>query len=103
MGKHLDDYFIQNGYRVIAIYGMSYIGEPLLSELEGTKVKVAYGIDRNAVRIYTDIDIISIEEPLAKVDAVVIIAITFYDEIKQELKEKIDCLIISLKDILYGI
>ncbi len=35
------------------------------------------------------------------VDAIVVTAITFYDEIKEELSRKIDCPIISLEDILY--
>lgn len=102
-GKNLADYLEKKGYKKIAIYGMSYAGDTLINELEGTKVHVAYGIDRNAQSIYTDIDVVSIDEQLDEVDAVVVTAITFFDEIEEALSEKIDCPIISLEDILYEI
>lgn len=100
-GKNLADYLEKMGYKKIAIYGMSFAGDTLIGELEGTKVQVAYGIDRNAERIYTGIDVVSMDEPLDEVDAVVVTAVTFFDEIEKALSEKIDCPIISLEDILY--
>ena len=87
-GKNLASYFEYNGYKKIAIYGMSYAGETLLSELKGTDVQVAYGIDRNTL------------EP---VDAVVVTAITFFDEIESKLSDKVNCPIISLEDVLYEV
>lgn len=82
---------------------MSYAGETLVDELRGTEVKVVYGIDKNADTIYSDIDVFSMEDDLAKVDAVVVTAITFFDEIEENLSEKLDCPILSLEDILYEI
>ena len=41
----LEDYFLQKGYHTIAIYGMNYVGVRLYEELEGTSIKVLYGID----------------------------------------------------------
>lgn len=102
-GKNLASYFEHNGYKKIAIYGMSYAGETLLSELKGTDVKVAYGIDRNADRLYTDVDVVSMEDSLEPVDAVVVTAVTFFDEIESKLSEKVSCPIISLEDILYEV
>lgn len=102
-GKSLVDYFRDNGYRRIAIYGMSYAGETLLDELRATDIEVAYGIDKNADGIYLDLDVVTMEEKLEKVDAVVVTAITFFDEIEKSLLEKVDCPIISLEDILYEI
>ncbi len=46
-GKNLSSYFEENGYHKIAVYGMSYAGETLVNELEGTNIEVAYGIDQN--------------------------------------------------------
>ena len=43
------------------------------------------------------------EDDLKPVDAIVVTAITFFDEIKEKLSEKIDCPIISLEDILYEV
>lgn len=102
-GKNLSSYLEKNGYKKIAIYGMNYVGETLLSELEGTGVQVAYGIDRNADGIYSEIDIVTMEDSLEEVDAVVVTAITFFDEIEEKLCEKISCPIISLEDILYEV
>lgn len=102
-GKNLVSYFEKNGYKKIAIYGMSYAGETLLDELKGSDVQVAYGIDKNADGIYADVETVSMEDPLEEVDAIVVTAITFFDDIKEKLSEKISCPIISLEDILYEV
>ena len=90
-GKNLASYFEENGYKKIAVYGMSYAGETLVDELRGSNIQVAYGIDRKADNIYADIDIVTMDDVLEKVDAVVVTAITFFDEIEVKLSEKIDC------------
>ena len=102
-GKNLSSYFQKNGYKKIAIYGMSYAGETLVDELKNSSIIVAYGIDQKAGSIYADIDIVSMDNNLEEVDAVVVTAIAFFDEIEQKLSERLDCPIISLEDILYEI
>lgn len=102
-GKNLSSYFEKNGYTKIAVYGMSYAGETLINELENSTVTVAYGIDRNADSLYADIDIVSMDDDLEEVDAIIVTAITFFDEIEEKLSEKMDCPIISLDDILYEV
>lgn len=100
-GKNLASSLEQKGYKKIAIYGLSYAGETLIRELQGTNVQIAYGIDRNADSICVDIDIVTMEEKLSEVDAVVVTAISYFQEIKNKLIEKIKCPVISLEDILY--
>lgn len=102
-GKNLSEYFERNGYKRIAIYGMSYAGETLSDELKGTGISVAYGIDKKADSIYADMDIFSMEDRLEPVDAIVVTAVTFFDEIEEKLSEKMDCPIISLEDVLYEV
>lgn len=102
-GKNLASYFEKNGYRKIAVYGMSYAGETLLDELRGTNIQIAYGIDKNADEIYADVNIVSMEDSLEEVDAVVVTAITFFEEIEEKLSHKINCPIVSLEDIIYVI
>lgn len=102
-GINLSLYFEKNGYKKIAIYGMSYVGETLLDELRNTGIDVAYGIDKNEDGIYSDIEIFSMERELEKVDAVIVTAITFFGEIERALKSKMDCPIVSLEDILYEV
>ena len=102
-GQGLAVYFETNGYKKIAIYGMSYAGETLVDELKNTGITVAYGIDKRADSLYADLDIVSMEDGLGDVDAIVVTAITFFDEIEEQLLEKIDCPILSLEDILYEV
>ena len=102
-GKNLSSYFESNGYKKIAIYGMSYAGERLIDELKNTSIEVAYGIDQRATSLYADVDIVTMDNILENVDAIVVTAITFFDEIEEKLVEKIDCPIISLEDILYEV
>lgn len=102
-GKNLSAYFEKNNYRKIAVYGMSYAGERLIDELNGTTVEVVYGIDKNADAIYADVDVVTIDDNLGAVDAVVVTAVTFYDEIERELAGKMESPILSLEDILYEI
>lgn len=102
-GKNLAEYFEKNGYKRIAVYGMSYAGETLLDELDGTGVEVVYGIDKNAGAIYLDVDIKTMDDDLEEPDAVVVTAITFFDEIEEGLNKKLKCPVLSLEDILYEI
>lgn len=102
-GKSILTYFHENGYKRIAIYGMSYVGERLYDELKNTDVEIAYAIDRNADRIYADIDILTMDDDLNEVDAVIVTPITFFDELEEQLIEKLSCPIISIEDILYEI
>ena len=102
-GKNLSSYFEEKGYTKIAIYGMSYAGETLLDELSGTPTQVVYGIDQRADKLYAEVDIVRMEDTLKEVDAIIVTAITFFDEIENELNKKIDCPIISLEDVLYEV
>lgn len=102
-GKGLAEYFEKNGYKRIAVYGMSFAGETLLDELNDTNVEVVYGIDKKADSIYLDKKILTVEDELEEVDVIVVTAITFFDEIEKTLKNKVECPIISLEDILYEI
>lgn len=102
-GKNLSSYFEENGYKKIAVYGMSYAGETLVDELKDTGVEVLYGIDERADSLYAEVDIVSAGDSLEEVDAVVVTAITFFDEIEEILSEKLDCPIVSLEDILYEV
>ncbi len=101
--KSIAGYLEEKGYKEIAIYGMNYVGETLLNELAGSNVKVKYAIDRNAENIYSDVEVVRPEDELADVDAIIVTAITFFDEIEEKLSEKIDCPILSMDDILYEV
>jgi hypothetical protein len=99
-GKNIATYLENKGYKRIAVYGMSYAGETLVDELKGTSVEVAYGIDKRSVSAYSNVEIYSVDDELVEVDAVVVTAITYFDEIKETLSEKIGYPIVSLEYII---
>lgn len=101
-GKTVVSYFEKHGYKKVAIYGMSYVGETLLNELKNSEIELSYGIDRNT-GLYSYIDILTINDPLPEVDVIVVTAITFFDEICELLRDKVSCPIVSMEDILYEI
>ena len=94
-GKKLADYLSEHGYKNIAVYGMSFAGERLVNELRGT--------DKQADTLYSEIDLVSLEDEWKEVDAIIVTAITFFDEIEKMLSQRIYCPILSLEDILYEI
>lgn len=102
-GRSLVQYFETRGYKNIAIYGMSYLGESLVKELQDSDVKVQYGIDKNAENIYSSVEVINLSGDLPKVDVIVVTAVFFFDEIAEELAEIVNCPIISLEDIVYEV
>lgn len=102
-GKHISDYFKKNGYKKIAVYGMSYVGETLVNELRDTDIIVSYGIDKNADMMYSPVDVICLDDNFESVDIIVVTAITFFEEAKRTLKSKINCPIISIEDILFDL
>lgn len=102
-GKSIAAYLKENNFKKIAIYGMSYAGERLLDELKGTDIEVLYAVDQNADRMFAEVDMITKEEIVhqQEVDAVIVTAIYFFDDIEEEMSKLVDCPIVSLEDIIY--
>lgn len=100
-GKDLKDFFLRNGYKEIAVYGMSYLGERLVDELDCSEIKIKYGIDKNADNIYASFDVLKPEDYLPPVDAIVVTSFFFFDEIEELLADKVDYPIVSIEDIVY--
>lgn len=102
-GRSIAGYLKEKGYNKIAIYGMSSAGERLLDDLKQTDIEIAYGIDQNADRIFSEVEVVSPDGNLEPVDAVIVTAIYNFDEIEEKLSDLIDCPIISLEDVIYEI
>lgn len=99
-GNSIASYLNRNEYNKIAIYGMSYVAELLIRELSKSNIQVVYGLDRKITGSFWGVDIYSTDESLPKVDAVIVTAVTFFDDIEKQLAPKVDCPIISLEDII---
>ena len=102
--KNLSEYFLKNGYKKIAIYGMGHAGRALAEELVDSNIAVKYAMDRNIESALgtDDIMIAILDDHLEEVDAVVVTAITQYENIKETLEKKIKCPIYSLEEVIYS-
>ena len=105
-GLKIEDYLKEQQIKRIAIYGMSFVGERLYDELEQSDIKVVYCIDKNANNIYKDINVLTPDSGLEKeesLDAIVVTAFVFFDEIEANLKKKVNVPILSIDDIVYSL
>ncbi len=73
----------------------------MLEELWGKHIEVKYAIDRNADRIAADVNLLRPEDDLSDVDAIVVTAFYFSNEIRANLQERINCPILSIGDLIY--
>lgn len=102
-GKSIANYLIYKKYKTISIYGISYAGETLLDELKNTNIKIAYAIDQNADNICSEVKILSPNDKLPAVDAIIVTPVYFFDSIKEKLEARTNADILSLEDIIYDI
>lgn len=101
----IQDYLCSSSIKRIAIYGMGFLGQHLYENLKPSKeIQVAYGLDRNAANIISDLKIYSLEDtPVLEeeIDAIVISVCYRCGDIMRELKRKNNHIkILSLEKIL---
>lgn len=102
-GKSLVEYFKSNDYKTVAIYGMGEMGNRLYDELKGSDIEVKYAVDQNAAGTYSELDVIDKEDDFEEVDVMVITATFAFDEIEEEINDKVNFPIVSLEDVVYEI
>lgn len=103
-GKRLANYFEEMGYQNIAVYGLGDIANRLAEELEGSDIRIEYGVDQNLSNVKTIIETTySMQEELPKVDVVVVTPFHTYGSIEKVLKKKVDCPIISIEDVVWSV
>ena len=78
---------------------MGELGNRLYEELKETEIIMKYGIDKNSG--FGEIEILDIDDELPEVDVVVVTAVFDFDKIESNLKDKVNCPVISLEDIVY--
>lgn len=100
-GRSLEEYFMQNGYHSIAIYGMGGLGSRLYEDLKNSGIDIKYAIDQDVSCIYPDLKTISPKDKIEKVDVIVVTAVFAFDEIKEMLSQKTKSPVISLEEVLY--
>lgn len=98
-GKSTQQYFTKHNIRSISIYGFGMLGKLLWNELKKSDIQVKQIIDAN---IQSDeVDICKLEDVCDfECDAVVVTAVAAFEEISQNIKEKTNIEIISIKDVI---
>lgn len=99
-GRSLEEYFLKNGYKKIAVYGMGVLGQRLAKELKASEIEIAYGIDNNRDIAFCDFPVISMKEDFLDADAIVVTVIKEFDVIREALLEKISSPVIAIEDVL---
>lgn len=104
-GYSLESYFAENHYNKIAIYGMGEIANRLIEALSNSNIKVMYGIDRDTIKAFAEIDIMGLDEQekFEDIDAVIVTPLFAFDKIRESLQHKVNCPIVSIEDVIYGL
>lgn len=99
----LENYFRDNQFDRIMIYGFAAIGRHLFEELRGTSIQVVCAIDRREGLKYPGIEIIDLTEAekIPDADAIVVTVIQNSEFIVQTLKKTFNKPIIILENIIF--
>lgn len=100
--KTVADFFRQNNYKTVAIYGMKELGERLLDELEDTEIVVKCIIDQDAIAIDKSIQVLHPDDTIPDVDVIVVTASYYFGEIVRKMEGKIYNDIVSIDDVVYS-
>lgn len=99
--KEIGDLLRNEKINNVAIYGMGALGELLAEELLSCDLNVKYGIDRNMENLISVIPLVSLDDAWENVDAIIVTAVTSFDEIADYIEDKIHCKVFSLEDIVF--
>lgn len=102
-GRSIADWIIKNGYRTVAIYGMSESGQMVYWDLcKCRDLQVMYGLDRRSNIESKELKIYNIDSCLEPIELIIVIAVIAFEGIKSEISEKLDfsCKVISLMQLI---
>lgn len=100
-GGSVEKYLIGQGIHIIAIYGVAELGKHLYQELKNSEIQIAYAIDKNKTAVGLDnVPLIGLEDTFQQVDAIIVSAVYYYPEIKEDLAKITDMKVLSLEDIV---
>lgn len=100
--KTLAPYFEYNFISNVAVYGMGALGERLVDELEDSRVKVSFAIDRMAdSKKFESLSVFGLDEDnYPHTELVIVTPVHDYWEIVELLQDRINVPIVSLEDIV---
>lgn len=100
-GKSLESILEERHIKTVAVYGLGALGRHVVTQLKGSRVKVAYVIDQAVKGHWQDVEVMPLKEHISDVDAIIVTAINDMDVIERNLKRYTKCTVISLEELLY--
>lgn len=100
-GRSLADFFIENNYKNIAIYGMGEMGQRLVEDLLPNDINVKYAVDKNMKNSYKNIPIKGANDVMNPVDVMIVTATYDYESIRRTLEDKVSFPILSLNEVVF--
>lgn len=98
-GGSIEQYFHNNGYKRIMIYGNGHIGRRLFQALADSDIEVAAVMDKSASGD-EDGMVIGPDSKIPDVDCIVITPVYFYDDISAMLQEKTNVPVVSMQKVI---
>ena len=99
-GISIAKYLQKKGYKKIAIYGLGMLGKHLAIELKEDGYSISFGIDQSRNQLDKNFPVISLQDEKREADLIIVTVFYDYINIKEKIREKYSCEIISLKTIL---
>lgn len=98
-GGKLQDFFIENGYKRIGIYGMGELGKRLYEELRCSDVEMVFAMDKGGYNLPKELNMLTENAQIPLVDVIVVTPTFDYENIANVLKQKTQNKIISISEI----
>lgn len=99
-GVMITDLLKRRGYHNIAIYGIGYLGNRLLNQIDTSEVEVSYIIDKKGGSVYGDIPVVRLTSDLKPVDVIIVSSTYYYYEIKKNIEEHLSYDVISIEKLV---
>lgn len=99
-GKSAVTFLQEKKIKRIAIYGMKELGERIYEEVKNTEIEVACIIDKKPDSVFGNFKVISPDQEIPDVDAIIVTADYYYWDIRRKLEKKVHCPVYSLNGIL---
>lgn len=98
-GGKIEQYFHNQGYKRIMIYGNGHIGKRLRQALDQTDIEVVAVMDKVIPAEAKEL-VIGIDSAVPDIDCIIVTPVFFYDEISAMLEEKTNVPIVSLQIVI---
>lgn len=101
-GITLNKYFTEREISKVAIYGMGDLGKLLCMELDNELVDIKYVIDRNALWVYSDIDIFELDSSISykNVDVTILTVMMDDESLINSIKSITNSEVITLTEVI---